>query len=64
MTTYLDKPQAIAVVKRTKDENISFNLDNNIINCEDHVKVLGVTIDLNLNFSLYISNVCKKHLGN
>ena len=63
MTTNLDKPQAIAVVKRTKDENISFNLDNNIINCEDHVKVLGVTIDLNLNFSLHISNVCKKHLG-
>ena len=55
-----DKFQAIAVGKRTKDENISFNLDNNIIHCEDHVKLLGVTIDFKLNFDLHISNVCKK----
>ena len=64
MTTNLDKPQAVAVVKRTKDENITFNLDNNIIKLYGSCKTLGVTSDLNLNFSLYISNVCKKHLGN
>ena len=55
-----DKFQAIAVGKRTKDENITFNLDNNIIHCEDHVKLLGVTIDFKLSFDLHISNVCKK----
>ena len=32
----------------------------NIIHCEDHVKLLGVTIDLKLSFDLHISNVCKK----
>ena len=55
-----DKFQAIAVGKRTKDENITFNLDNNIIHCEDHVKLFGVTIDFKLSFDLHISNVCKK----
>ena len=55
-----DKFQAIAVGKRTKDDNIVFNLENNFINCEDHVKLLGVTIDFKFNFDLHISNVCKK----
>ena len=55
-----DKFQAIAVGKRTKDENITFKLDDNIIKCEEHVKLLGVTIDFQLNFDLHISNVCKK----
>ena len=55
-----DKFQAIAVGKRTKDENITFKLDDNIIKCEEHVKLLDVTIDFQLNFDLHISNVCKK----
>ena len=55
-----DKFQTIAVGKRTKDENITFNLDDNIKHCEDHVKLLGVTIDIKLSFDLHISNVCKK----
>ena len=55
-----DKFLAIAVCKRTKDENITFNLDDNIIKCEEHVKLLGVIIDFQLNFDLHISNVCKK----
>ena len=59
-----DKFQAIAVGKRTKDENITFNIDNNIIHCDDHVKLLGVTIDFKLNFDLNISNVWKKQLDN
>ena len=49
-----DKFQAIAVRKRTKDENITFNLDDNIIKCEEHVKLLCVTIDFQLNFDLHI----------
>ena len=55
-----DKFQAIDVSKRTKDENITFNLDNNIIHFKDHVKLLGVTIDFKVSFDLHISNVCKK----
>ena len=60
-----DKFQAIAVGKHTMDENITVNLENNnVINCEEHVKLLGDTIDFNLNFNRHISNVCKKrHLG-
>ena len=52
-----DKFQAIPVSKRTKDENITFNYDNDIIHCDDCVKLLGVTIDFKLNFDLNISNV-------
>ena len=40
------KFQAIAVGKKTKNENISFNIDNNIIKYEESVKLLGVTKDL------------------
>ena len=52
------KFQAIAVGE--KNENISFNIDNNNIKCEESVKLLGVTIDFQLNFDLHISNICKK----
>jgi hypothetical protein len=55
-----DKLQAIAVGKKTCDENISFNLDGNIIKCDDEVKLLGVTFDFMLNFNFHISNICKK----
>ena len=48
-----DKFQAIAIGKKTKNENISFNLNGNIIKCEDEVKLLGVTIDFELNFNSY-----------
>ena len=54
------KFQAIAVGKKTKNENISFNIDNNNIKCDESVKLLGVTIDFQLNFDLHISNICKK----
>ena len=57
-----DKFQAIADYKSTKDENIVFNLENNVINCQDRVKLLGVSIDLKLNFDRHISNFVKKHL--
>jgi hypothetical protein len=57
-----DKFQAIAIGKKTKNENISFNLNGNIIKCEDEVKLLGVTIDFELNFNTHIANICKKSL--
>ena len=53
-----DKFQAIAIGKKTKNEHISFNLNGNIIKCEDEVKLLGITIDFELNFN--IANICKK----
>jgi hypothetical protein len=55
-----DKFQAIAIGKKTKNENFSFNLNGNIITCEDDVKLLGVTIDFELNFNTHIANICKK----
>ena len=57
-----DKFQVIAIGKKTKNENISFNLNGNIIKCEDEVKLLGVTIDFELNFNTHIpvANICKK----
>ena len=55
-----DKFQAIAVGKKTHDDNISFNLDGNIIKCDDEAKLLRVTFDLMLNFYSHISNICKK----
>jgi hypothetical protein len=48
-----DKFQAIAIGKKSKNENISFNLNGNIIKCEDEVKLLGVTIDFELNFNTH-----------
>lgn len=55
-----DKFQAIAVGKKTHHETISFNLNGNIIKCDDEVKFLGVTFDFMLNFNSHISNICKK----
>ena len=50
------KFQAIAVGKHS-----CFNLADNIVKCEDSVKLLGVTIDSKLDFDEHIiSNVCKK----
>ena len=54
------KFQAIAVGKHTHSENICFNLSDNIVRCEDSVKLLSVTFDFKLDFDEHISNVCKK----
>jgi hypothetical protein len=55
-----DQFQAIAIGKKTKNENFSFNLNGNMIKCEDEVKLLGVTIDFELNFNTHITNICNK----
>ena len=55
-----DKFQAIAIGKKNKSQNLSFNLNGNKIVCEDNVKLLGVTIDSDLNFDNHISEMCKK----
>ena len=46
--------------KKTKSQNLSFNLNGNKIVCEDNVKLLGVTIDSDLNFDNHISEMFKK----
>ena len=55
-----EKFQAIAVGKKTKDINVTFNLEGNQIKCESEVKLSGVTIDSKLKFNEHISNICKK----
>jgi hypothetical protein len=41
-------------------EQICFDLNGSKIKCEEHVKLLGVTIDYELNFDKHISGICKK----
>ena len=55
-----EKFQAIAIGKHIRKENITFNLENNEIKCEDSVKLLSVTLDFQLNFNIHISNICKQ----
>ena len=57
-----EKFQAIAVGKKTKDKNLKFKLEGNEIECEDNVKLLGVTIDFKLNFNEHVSIICKKSI--
>ena len=55
-----DKFQAIAIGKKTKDQNIKFDLEDNEISCEEEVNLLGVTLDFKLKFHSHISKICKK----
>ena len=55
-----NKFQASAIGKKTNNNNLTFNLNGNNITCEDNVKLLGVTIDSDLNFNNHISEICKK----
>ena len=55
-----EKFQAIALGSKTHDANVVFHLDNAVINCDDEVKLLGVTLDFKLNFHSHITNICKK----
>ena len=58
-----DKFQALAIGKKTFKEQICFDLNGSKIKCEEHVKLLGVTIDYELNFDKHISEICKKSAG-
>jgi hypothetical protein len=55
-----DKFQALAIGKTTFKEQICFDLKGSKIKCEEYVKLLGVTIDYELNFDKHISEICKK----
>ena len=58
-----DKFQALAISKKSFDHigiKIVFELKGNRIECENDVKLLGVTIDYELKFDKHISDICKK----
>jgi hypothetical protein len=59
-TTIFTFTQALAIGKNTFKEQICFDLKGSKIKCEEHVKLLGVTIDYELNFDKHISEICKK----
>ena len=42
------------------DNDVHINIDGKTIYGSTSVKLLGVTIDNNLNFSEHVSNICKK----
>jgi hypothetical protein len=54
------KFQAIAIGNKIHKQNIVFDLNGSKINCDDEVKLLGITIDFKLDFNKHISNICKK----
>ena len=64
MKTNPDKFQAIAIGPKSNRHNLSFSLKGNKITCEENVKLLGVTVDSQLNFDKQISvGADKPHFG-
>lgn len=56
-----DKFQSIAIGQKSKNEKLTFNLAGDcIINCDEEVKLLGVTICFKLKFDIHISNISEK----
>ena len=61
MQTNPDKFQGIAIGQKFKNENLTSNLGgDSIINCDEEIKFLGVTIAFKLPFDIHVSNICKK----
>ena len=50
----------MAVGNKTKNADISFDLNGHTIKSEPEVKLLGVTFDFQLKFTSHVSNICKK----
>ena len=55
-----DKFQAIVLGKLGYENCKSLNICGSTIQCEETVKLLGVTFDYMLNFEAHIANICKK----
>ena len=53
-------PDKCKLLISKKSNNISLILKNEVIECSKSVKLLGVTIDNNLDFSEHVSKLCKK----
>jgi hypothetical protein len=60
MKTNADKYQTLVIGNKTHANNITFILKENLIECEDEAKLLGVTIDYQLTFNTHIDNMCEK----
>ena len=43
-----------------QSKGIVINIEDEVIECSDSVKLLGITIDNKLDFSAHVSNICKK----
>jgi hypothetical protein len=52
-----DKFQAISIGRKTHEKKLSFMLQGNKIDCEDEVKLLGVTFDFKLTFNSHVSHI-------
>jgi hypothetical protein len=55
-----DEFQEISIGKKSRDLNLTFQLRDTSTNTESEVKLLGVTIDFQLNFDSHISDICKR----
>ena len=61
MIANLEKFHATLLRKnQTSIRGEAMNIDGKIINSEETVKLLGVTLDYQLDFDPHISNICKK----
>ena len=54
-----DKFKAIIINKKGNEASIPLKINGDIINSEEEVALLGVTIDNKLSFSIHIENLCK-----
>ena len=55
-----DKFQATVLGKLGFENCKSLNICGSTIQCEETVKLLGITFDYMLNFEAHIANICKK----
>ena len=56
-------PDKCKLLISKRDKDLSLILDNEVIECSNSVKLLGVTIDNGLNFKEHVSKLCKKVSG-
>ena len=54
-----EKGQFMSIGKETDDAN-TLNLNNLTIKSSQEGKILGITLDRNMNFHNYIKNICRK----
>ena len=56
----LNKYQTMTLKKNWTEGNTPLNFQGNTIESSDYLKLLGVTIDEQLNFNTHINEICKK----